>query len=57
MDRLTSMSVFVRVVARHSFVGAAHELRLSRAAVSKHVLALEKSQIPLVCGLLALVRV
>ena len=43
MDRLTSMSVFVRVVARHSFVGAAHELRLSRAAVSKHVLALEKS--------------
>jgi DNA-binding transcriptional LysR family regulator len=43
MDRLTSMSVFVKVVARHSFAVAARELRLSRAGVSKHVLALEQS--------------
>jgi DNA-binding transcriptional LysR family regulator len=43
VDRLTSMSVFVRVVARHSFAVAARELRLSRAGVSKHVLALEQS--------------
>ena len=41
MDRLTSMSVFVRVVARHSFAAAAGELGLSRAAVSKHVVSLE----------------
>jgi DNA-binding transcriptional LysR family regulator len=43
MDRLMSMSVFVKVVAQHSFVAAAQELGLSRAAVSKRVLALEKS--------------
>jgi DNA-binding transcriptional LysR family regulator len=43
MDRLTSMSVFVKVVARRSFAVAARELRLSRAGVSKHVLALEQS--------------
>ena len=43
MDRLTSMSVFVKVVAHHSFVGAAGELGLSRAGVSKHVQALERS--------------
>ena len=43
MDRLTSMSVFVKVVAHHSFAVAARELGLSRAGVSKHVLALEQS--------------
>jgi DNA-binding transcriptional LysR family regulator len=43
MDRLTSMSVFVKVVAHRSFAVAARELRLSRAGVSKHVLALEQS--------------
>jgi len=43
MDRLTSMSVFVRIVAHGSFAGAARELRLSPAGVSKHVLALEQS--------------
>ena len=43
MDRLTSMSVFVKVVAHHSFAEAARELGLSRAAVSKHVVALEHS--------------
>ena len=31
MDRLTSMSVFVKVVAHHSFAVAARELGLSRA--------------------------
>ena len=43
MDRLTSMSVFVKVVAHHSFAVAARDLGLSRAGVSKHVLALEQS--------------
>jgi DNA-binding transcriptional LysR family regulator len=43
MDRLTSMSVFVKVVAHHNFAVAARELGLSRAGVSKHVLALEQS--------------
>jgi len=43
MDRLTSMSVFVKVVAHQSFAVAAREMGLSRAGVSKHVLALEQS--------------
>ena len=43
MDRLTSMSVFVKVVAHHGFTSAARELGLSRAGVSKHVQALEQS--------------
>ena len=43
MDRLTSMSIFVKVVAHHSFAEAARELGLSRAAISKHVVALEQS--------------
>jgi len=43
MDRLTSMSVFVKVVAHHSFAAAAREMGLSRAGVSKHVLELEQS--------------
>ena len=43
MDRLTSMSVFVKIVAHHSFAAAAREMGLSRAGVSKHVLELEQS--------------
>jgi DNA-binding transcriptional LysR family regulator len=35
------MGVFAKVVAKQSFSGAARELRLSQAAVSKHVRALE----------------
>src|SRR5215472_2623769 len=41
MDRIDSMGVFAKVVAKQSFSGAARELRLSQAAVSKHVRALE----------------
>jgi len=42
MDRLTSMTVFREVVERGSFAKAARKLRLSNAAVSKHVSALEE---------------
>jgi DNA-binding transcriptional LysR family regulator len=35
------MGVFAKVVAKRSFSGAARELRLSQAAVSRHVRALE----------------
>lgn len=41
MDRLTSMRVFRAVVEEGAFAGAARKLRLSKAAVSKHVAALE----------------
>ena len=41
MDRIDSMGVFARVVAKQSFSAAARDLRLSQAAVSKHVRALE----------------
>lgn len=41
MDRIESMGVFAKVVVKQSFSGAARELRLSQAAVSKHVRALE----------------
>ena len=41
MDRLTSMTVFRKVVERHSFSVAAEELVMSPGAVSKHVAALE----------------
>jgi DNA-binding transcriptional LysR family regulator len=41
MDRIDSMGVFARVVEKQSFSGAARELCLSQAAVSKHVRALE----------------
>jgi DNA-binding transcriptional LysR family regulator len=41
MDRIESMGVFAKVVAKQSFSGAARELRLSQAVVSKHVRALE----------------
>ena len=41
MDRIDSMGVFARVVAKQSFSAAARDLRLSQAAVSKHVRGLE----------------
>ena len=41
MDRFESMGVFAKVIEKQSFSGAARELRLSQAAVSKHVRALE----------------
>ena len=41
MDRLTSMRVFRAVVDEGAFARAARRLRLSNAAVSKHVAALE----------------
>jgi DNA-binding transcriptional LysR family regulator len=41
MDRITSMTVFDKVVETHSFSAAARQMRLSQAAVSKHVQALE----------------
>lgn len=42
MDRLTSMSVFTRVVETRSFTAAAKQLRISRAMASKHVQELEE---------------
>lgn len=42
MDRLTDISVFVRVVERGSFTRAAEELELSRAVVSKYLTRLEE---------------
>lgn len=41
MDQLRAMSVFVAVVDRGSFAGAADHLGLSRTAASKHVMDLE----------------
>lgn len=42
MDRLLGMQVFVEVARRGSFVAAADQLNMSRAAVTRHVLELEK---------------
>ena len=42
MDKLASIRAFTKVVARGSFSEAAQELRLSRSAVSKYVLELER---------------
>lgn len=42
MDKLSSMRAFAKVVAHGSFSAAARELRLSRSAVSKHVIDLER---------------
>ena len=42
MDRIDSMGVFAKVIAKQSFSGAARELHLSQAVVSKHVRALEE---------------
>ena len=41
MDRIESINVFAKVVAKQSFSGAAQELCLSQAVVSKHVRVLE----------------
>lgn len=41
LDRLTSLQVFLAVVRRGTFAGAAGELGLSRAMATKHVRALE----------------
>lgn len=41
MDALQSMRVFVRVAQRSSFAGAAEDLEMSRASVTKHVAAVE----------------
>jgi len=41
MDKLASIRAFTKVVAHGSFSEAARELRLSRSAVSKHVIDLE----------------
>ena len=41
MDRIESMGVFAKVIEKQSFSGAARELRLSQAVMSKHVGALE----------------
>lgn len=43
MDRLTGMSVFVRVVERGSFSAVARELGSTQSAVSKQVAALERA--------------
>lgn len=42
MDRLLTLQIFRRVAELQSFSGAARELRLSNAAVSKHVKELEE---------------
>ncbi len=42
MDRLTSMSVFVKVADLGSFAGAAKELRLSPTMIGKHMRHLEE---------------
>jgi LysR family transcriptional regulator for bpeEF and oprC len=42
MDQLHAMRVFTKVADRGSFARAADELKLSRAAASEHVAALEK---------------
>ena len=42
MDKLSSLRAFVRVVEHGSFSEAARALRLSRSAVSKHVIELEE---------------
>jgi DNA-binding transcriptional LysR family regulator len=42
MDRLTTLTIFRRVAELQSFSAAARELRLSNAAVSKHVAVLEE---------------
>ena len=42
MDRLRHIQVFVEVARAHSFTAAARHLGMSRAAVTKHVAALER---------------
>jgi DNA-binding transcriptional LysR family regulator len=43
VDKLTSMSVFVRVAKAGSFAGGASELGISRAMATKHIMQLEGS--------------
>jgi DNA-binding transcriptional LysR family regulator len=43
MDKLTSMSVFVRVAKAGSFAGGAGDLGISRAMATKHIMQLESS--------------
>jgi DNA-binding transcriptional LysR family regulator len=43
MDKLTSMTVFVRVAKAGSFAGGASELGISRAMTTKHIMQLESS--------------
>jgi DNA-binding transcriptional LysR family regulator len=43
MDKLTSMTVFVRVAKAGSFAGGASELGISRAMATKHIMQLEGS--------------
>jgi DNA-binding transcriptional LysR family regulator len=42
MDKLTSIKAFTKVVQHAGFAAAARELRLSRSAVSKYVIELER---------------
>ena len=42
MDKLNSIRAFTKVVQHSSFAAAARDLRLSRSAVSKHVIELEQ---------------
>jgi DNA-binding transcriptional LysR family regulator len=43
VDKLTGMNVFVRVAKAGSFAGAARDLGISRAMVTKHVMQLENN--------------
>ena len=43
MDKLTSMLVFVKVAKAGSFAGGAHDLNISRAMTTKHIMQLEQS--------------
>ncbi|WP_411727481.1 LysR family transcriptional regulator [Methyloglobulus sp.] len=43
MDKLTGMTVFVRVAKAGSFAGGARELGISRAMATKHIMQLEGS--------------
>jgi DNA-binding transcriptional LysR family regulator len=43
MDKLTSMTVFVRVAKAGSFAGGARDLGISRAMATKHIMQLEGS--------------
>jgi len=42
MDKLASIRAFTKVVQHNSFAAAARDLRLSRSAVSKHIIELEE---------------
>jgi DNA-binding transcriptional LysR family regulator len=42
MDKLASIRAFTKVVQHNGFAAAARDLRLSRSAVSKHVIELEE---------------